>query len=652
MCGITGIISLYLKENNNVQDILRMTTKLKHRGPDDEGYLFVNSEGSFVFGGEKTEIHINENLPYYFPKSKIDSNTEIKSFLTFGFRRLAIQDLTLTGHQPMSYLKRYWIVFNGEIYNYLELREELIIKGYNFLSNSDAEVILAAYDYYGINCLNKFNGMWAFVIYDSNEKKIFISRDRFGIKPLYYYIDEKKFVFASEIKAILEHFEVNVNLNFNYLEEFVYSYPKEYLNYTAFNNIYRFPKSHYLEISIEELNLGNLVFKKYYQLPNTPINNDFDETKIENLKEQYLKLITDAVNLRLRSDVPVGTTFSGGLDSSTVVYLIYKQLKLSNNSNFNKVFSLVFDSQPQLNNISEKIFIEKFIEQFNIEAYFIEPKLEELIDEYKKTIYSMETPQDDMLLSCMFTYKLVNKHGIKVTLDGQGADELLGGYLRYLTNYFSNLNVKFLLKEYKLFKSIPGAKKEILLGIFFNFIKLLNLTELTKKILIRLDKFKDPFINPNLRMLEDFEQNLENLLKYGDHSSMFYSIESRYPFLDYRLVEFFIQLPYTYKLKVGWTKYLARLTFNGKIPDPITWRKDKMGWEIPQNYWFEMVFRDYAFQIISSSEIIKLMKLEKFFEKNWKRRNKRNVAFKNCIKLFNLCLWYDIFFQKVRYKLE
>ena len=193
-------------------------------------------------GEKKTQSIKNRGpLPSYFPIKKIQEAKDYSSFLGLGFKRLSIIDLSPHGHQPMSYLNKYWIVFNGEIYNYIELKNELITKGYNFNSKSDTEVILAAYDCWGIECLNKFNGMWSFCIYDLTDKTIFISRDRFGIKPLVYYIDDRVFIFASEIKALLRYNNIQTSPNYSFINDFLIRDTREYLKETSFENIFNFP---------------------------------------------------------------------------------------------------------------------------------------------------------------------------------------------------------------------------------------------------------------------------------------------------------------------------------------------------------------------------------------------------------------------------
>ena len=221
MCGIAGIINFNTEQTHQAADIHRMAQKIKHRGPDDEGYLLCGRDWCTVLYGDDTpqndkEIGANDDFHRHITKA-YDSISHI----ALGHRRLSIIDLSFSGHQPMNYLDRYWIVYNGEVYNYVELRRELQTHGYSFHSHTDTEVLLAAYDKWGTSCLEKFNGMWAFVIYDARDKKLFISRDRFGIKPLYYYKDDKSFIFASEIKAILECEKVVTSPNIKYCTDYL-----------------------------------------------------------------------------------------------------------------------------------------------------------------------------------------------------------------------------------------------------------------------------------------------------------------------------------------------------------------------------------------------------------------------------------------------
>jgi asparagine synthase (glutamine-hydrolysing) len=645
MCGILGIINLDGQETRQAEHIRKMTAALKHRGPDDEGFLFFNHKGSHIFSGDDTPAAAREgSLPGYYPRTHIDNAKGLKSRLVFGYRRLAILDLTLFGHQPMSFLNRYWIVFNGEIYNYIELKNQLQREGVKFYSRTDTEVVMAAYHRWGSDCLNKFNGMWAFAIYDRVKNKIFISRDRFGIKPLVYYLDNEKIVFASEIKAILKHPGVRTAPGSKYIGDFLKMGPREDLKETAFENIYRFNPASFLEIRLDRFKPTQFNEQKFWEKGPNLETQRFDEKKAKDYSNQYVELLEDSVKLRLRADVEIGSAFSGGLDSSSIVYIIHRLLKEKNSPAQQKTFSTVYKS-AQFANCDESNFIDQLCNRLNIKSFQIEPRVDQVLNEYRRMVYAMDTPQESSLMSYMFTYKLVASEGIKVTLDGQGADELQAGYLPHLVNYFSHLALNKLGREARQFKKIPGANTHVKLGIMFNILRRFSLDRFFPGILRSLGKYNNPFIPLNQRLYTSMTGNLITLFHYGDRSSMAYSVESRFPFMDYRLVEFWLSLADVYKVHNGWTKYCARIALEGKLPDNITWRKDKMGWKIPQDQWFRGELKEWFINIIASSPFLKELGRGHDVRQKLNRTYKNSKPIKKLIRLLNLALWHEIFFQ-------
>ena len=316
MCGIIGIVSNKELTSNNFKNALN---KLKHRGPDDEGYLLYNGKDILQCSGSDTIETLKRQI------SLIDNVSNFKQFLFLGHRRLSIIDLSPAGHQPMEYNdSNLWIVYNGEIYNYKELRNELEKDGYIFKTHTDTEVILASYLRWGYECLNKLNGMWAFCICDKRKSILFCARDRFGIKPFYYYFDGDSFAFASEIKALIDLPFVNTSDNSEAIIPYLYFGLHDFGEQTFFQGIKQLLPGHYL---IFNINTKSIELKKYYEIRFNPELGTYDEGNAKVYSEQFFNLFKDAIRLRLRSDVSVGTSLSGGLDSSSVVCMMSHLLK-------------------------------------------------------------------------------------------------------------------------------------------------------------------------------------------------------------------------------------------------------------------------------------------------------------------------------------
>jgi len=399
MCGICGF---------NYQDkstIQRMNDEIKHRGPDGEGY------------------HIDNRV-------------------SLGHRRLSIIDINGGKNPIYNEDGTICIIFNGEIYNYRELRPTLEAKGHTFTTDTDTEVILHAYEEYGYECLANFNGMFAFCIYDKKKNLLFIARDRFGIKPLYYYYDGSNFIFASEIKALLKNDKVktapNDNVLINYLKNGILPEDRKE---TFFENILKLQASHYAIVSNKKLTI-----KKWYQIRIK--SEDYETPKNEKkLIQEYRKLFTDAVRLRLRSDVPVGACLSGGMDSSSIVAVVDELVKNkikegdSTMGNLN-CFSSVHDDKTY----DEREFIKEAVKNKRATSHYTMPEPRGLWKDLEKVIYHQDEPTESIAVYAQYDImKLVNGK-VKVLLDGQGSDECLGGYIPYYRHYLLDLlkNLKFI----------------------------------------------------------------------------------------------------------------------------------------------------------------------------------------------------------------
>ena len=564
MCGIAGILH-FNKSDVEVSNLKKMTDIIAHRGPDGEGQ-WVNKKGN----------------------------------VGFGHRRLSIIDLSEAGKQPMHYANNNLsITFNGEIYNYIELREKLKTQNYQFTTGTDTEVILAAYHYWGENCLTHFDGMFAFAIWDEEKQELFCARDRFGEKPFYYYKDDEQLIFASEMKAL---WEVGVkkekNLYRNYLYLLYNTTEDTYDNTSTFyNNIYQLAPSSYFKISSSK----TITQTKYWDI-------DLDHTidiSFDNAQKKFRELFINSIQLRLRSDVAVGSSLSGGLDSSSIVMLI-DQLKAKDHTQ--KTFSARFKNFKN----DEGKFMQYVIDSTNAEAYFVYPTAESTLNNLTKILHHQEEPIGSLSVAAQFeVMQLAKKNGVTVLQDGQGADEILGGYPGYYNAYLLEL-YKTNRAQYKI--EIDAHNKfynKTNTPTPFDF-KMHSLQYNTQKklanhaknlkpnnssffvgihpdIVQQFKKSPNPLIRePNLKKrLYDsiLNRGLNELLRYSDRNSMANAIEVRLPFLSHHLVEFLFSLPNEYLLKEGWTKYILRESLEEDLPQEITWRKDKIGYEAPQQEW-------------------------------------------------------------------
>jgi asparagine synthase (glutamine-hydrolysing) len=621
MCGISIILNRKKEEVDYTLPMKNMLKSMAHRGPDDEGVLFVNSQSA---------VSQNSARP----------GADNKAFLALGHRRLSIIDTSEKGHQPMCFDDRYWIVFNGEIYNYIELRETLELAGYHFQTKTDTEVILAAYSYWREDCFERFNGMWALAIYDSEEQRLIISRDRVGIKPLVYYQDRDTIILASEIKAIISTGLVSTIPNLEYLKRFLKEGSLEYLRETAFQNIYRIPAGTYgvIDLTGQDIEIPDMTV---FWDPAT-IEMDQDSVGYQELESRYRNILLESVRLRLRSDVPVGSAFSGGLDSSSIVMMVNRLLQDEGKAERQQTFSTVYRQQGT-QHCDESEFIDAMTDRLNLSSHKVEPQAADVAKRYLKTVYMMDNPQKNSLMSYIFTYDLIRKHGVTVSIDGQGADEIQGGYIFYLVNHLANLRLRELLRTARSFLRLGDSRKYILYGVAVNLMRRLGLKQVWLRILKLIGRRKNPFLTLNQRLVEDIKSNLVNLLHYGDRGAMAYSVESRFPFLDYRMIEFWLSLPEKYKLNEGWTKFLARRSFDGELPDNITWRKLKLGWAMPEEVWFKGELKDWVQTVLDESEFIKQFKPPDY-RRILNKKQPGSKEMQSVIRYLNTALWYNIFF--------
>lgn len=569
MCGILGTIPA---TDENIFKIA--LDKLKHRGPDSYGIV------------------------------NIDNN------ITLGHRRLAIIDLSNNAHQPFfDVSKRFCIVFNGEIYNFLEIRQELEKKGYKFRSLSDTEVLLYSYIEWGENCVLKFNGMWAFAIWDNLKKELFLSRDRFGKKPLFYTYVDNKFVFASEMKAIYPFLkEIKPSKDFHWMKNNIFMY--ETTEKCLIEGIKRFPLGH-----IGSYKNGKLITKRYW---NTLDNLIVPPPSYEEQVERFRELFFDACKIRMRADVKIGTALSGGVDSSCVISAmahISRSALDYGKKDWQHAFVACFPETP----LDESYYAKKVVDYLGIKAIFVNIDPLKYWDKIEEYFYMFEELYLTSPIPMIALYSAVKQHGISVTLDGHGADELFSGYGYFLEalwdNKFSLKNSIDILKTYQQTMSRGEQFKQ---GNIFRVYLEYMIKKIAKLILGKGIKSRDSN-HPNFKKLDNFSQHLyiifhetvlPTLLRNYDRYSMINGVEIRMPFMDHRIVSFVFSLPSSSKFGNGYTKRLLRDAMNPYMPQEITWRKSKIGFNSPIVNWMQKDLKEWFLDVIHEKDFLESSLIE------------------------------------------
>jgi asparagine synthase (glutamine-hydrolysing) len=598
MCGIAGIISFQGESDKLIRDISAMSKTIRHRGPDDEGYL-VNVSGNLIsFGGTDTPNEYFASSIPYAPNSIIENTSASFALL---HRRLSIIDLSVTGHQPLCYQNR-WITFNGEIYNYLELKEELEKCGHRFLSSSDTEVIIAAYIEWGEDCVKRFNGMWSFVIYSPASNTLFASRDRLGVKPFYFYNDQGIFSFASEQKAFLSTSfyskEINLTAFIDYFVLDQYEQEQEGI----YKGIQELFPGHNLSLNIAN---GELKIKRYYFQEINKEYEPYSAERFNHYKQQIEDTLSNAIKLRLRSDVEVGSCLSGGTDSSAIVGIASKQSEYKLN---------LFTASMSDKTIDESPYAKEVALQSQGKWFTVQPTVEMLLKDLNDLIYSQDIPIWSTSTYAQFSVmRLAKEHHTKVLLDGQGSDELFGGYpvhlVPYIADQFKNENIisfirnlsnvkipaliKRWLADFKLFILSPSLQLKILRKVHpeINALPL----DLEPLILERLSHYRSVFFErtPTLNEYlfhETYNHRLKSYLKCEDRCSMWHSVESRTPFADdIQLINLAFSIPGNFKIRDANLKHLLKESVKDSIPESVYKRKDKMGYNTPNITWIRTI---------------------------------------------------------------
>lgn len=621
MCGIAGVVDT----SGNLQEALleRMSEVIRHRGPDDKGIYFDRENGVGI-------VH----------------------------RRLSIIDLQC-GHQPMSsFDEKCVITFNGEIYNYKELRNDLMKSGMNFKTNSDTEVILNIYKQYGIDGFNYLNGMFAFAIYDKEKKKVVLARDNFGVKPLYYSFTSNGLTFGSEIKAILQNKNYKAELDYNAFNSFL-TYRYNPSPQTLFQNIFKLKPGEYLEYSLNsEYKLDS--FDK--SVPK--INHDIIENEAI---EEYARLLEKSVSRQLTSDVPVGLFLSGGIDSAVLGYFMNK-----NNPNEFDSFTVGFSGEGSYNEIDDANISSAFIKSQNHSRILSK---EEYLNFFQKSFYHLEEPVAEATVPALYYLSQLAVKNVKVVLAGQGADEPLAGYRRYygeskISKYQSLLNMLPLNTLSEILPRNERLKRASYASKFTNeidrFLAIYTIFTPEQKSQLLNDDIKGKIKNNDLDLLkplykrtENFEDSLskilfidtrmklsDDLLMFGDKMTMANSLEMRVPYLDKELVAFLETLPSNFKLRGSKHKYIHKKAAEKWLPAEII-NREKRGFETPMDEWLQGSFADDAKEIFNaknsaSRNFFNLGFLNRMIDLH--KSGKENYL-RHIFALLSFEMWYKTFFE-------
>jgi asparagine synthase (glutamine-hydrolysing) len=641
MCGIAGIFN-YLGTGPTISEALltRMSDEIAHRGPDDSG-VFISSD----------------------------------RLIGLAFRRLAIVDLSSAGHQPMSTDDgSIWIVFNGEIYNHLEIRNDLESKGYRYHSRTDTETILYAYQEYGINFITKLYGMFAIAIWDSRIKQLLLIRDRIGIKPLYYTFQRGSIFFSSEIKAILTHPQVPRILNEHGLYDYL-SFLTTPPDLTLFDGIHKLEAGHYLTIKID----GSIRKQQYWDINHeTETYSRFQYEDEVFCIEQIRRLLRNSVKLRMMSDVPFGVLLSGGIDSSLNVALMSELMTRPV-----ETFSVGY---KDLENYNELGFARQVSDRFATNHHEMLLDEQDLLGFLPRMVWHQDEPNaDPVCVPMYFVSQLARDSGTIVVQVGEGSDEQFAGYLHYLRE----------MRYFRYFHSaMPDAVKQLVYRSLKAFQPNWVATDYARRAangdspfyggaVVFTEELKSRLLSPQFRnrfpasgriplhymqnealsaasahpnpdylskmIYFEFKNRLpELLLMRVDKMSMAASIEARVPFLDHRLVEFSARIPQSLKLKAGVTKYILKKSAEGIIPNEVIYRK-KQGFAAPIREWFRSGrLKHFAYERIFESELTKLGIFQTgFIDMMFKEHiGGKNNYERQLWSILIVCMWYDTFISQ------
>lgn len=602
MCGIAGFFSTGRQLPDGAVRLEWATKSIEHRGPDDDGHVLFN------FGTDRRPLEW---------RAGSEPAEDARANCGLGFRRLAIHDLSAAGHQPMSAAEgRVWIIFNGEIYNFVELREELKGLGHSFRSRTDTEVILAAYLEWGRECVHRFNGMWGFALLDlreSGDPVFWLCRDRLGVKPVYWTESDNEIWFASEMKALFAAGFPAVPDEEKFFLFFARGVqPAGDDERTFFSGILALKPGH----SLIARNGGRQI-EKWWDIRDIPEPASLPQ---ESPIDEFAALFEDAVKLRLDADVPVGSCLSGGVDSSAIVCVVDRLLRegitAGSGGSSQHTFSAVYDEKGRFNEIDH---ITKVLDCVSAVPHYTKPSGEGLAQHLDALAWHQEEPFPTLSIYAQWCVMAeAKKAGVTVLLDGQGADEAFGGYRPFGIALRQTLQTQGLLAALREFRAVRRTTGDNHWKVFLQSLAMWAMPDLLVRHLVArgfrnrasealarmnmlpqhrmraaevfsarrtdavLRNHRDPR-GLDLHLKEEVQSSsLPRLLQYEDRNSMAFSLEGRTPFVDYRLIKFAFGQASDARLIDGWTKWIVRKSMDGVVPPEILWRRDKVGFETPE----------------------------------------------------------------------
>jgi len=597
MCGILGMF-LYNGVGINPRLIAEGASILRHRGPDGDGYVLINTSSGAADPRSGDDTPPGIDFPHW------SQPTAFAPDLILAQRRLAIIDLSPTGHEPMTVPGgAYWLTFNGEIYNYLELRDELRALGVTFHTECDAEVLIQAYATWGIDCLSRLIGMFAFALWDQPNRRLFCARDHMGIKPFYYVPAPDRFAFASEIKAFQALAPEALQPDHDQLMWFlrygmIYNAP-----HTFYQGVRELPGGHY--VIVQDGQVSDPVRWWDVNLERARATYNYADPEGE-----FLRLMRDSVKLQLRSDVPVGTCLSGGLDSSTIVALSTAQLNGGRINSFSSVYPV--------KGLDETHFVELVENRYNTILHRVTPAPADFFTRLRKITWHQDIPTASASLYTQHHVMELAHGNVTVLLDGQGGDELFAGYLNYVVYYLSDLRRRDPVRWMR-------EQTAFIVGLRSRFNASLSGREFVNRIVQYLRTGRRPLnvLKPECHTAADQREqatprrtlqgadalnnflynalvrdSIPSLLHYEDRNSMAYGIEARVPYLDHRMVEFALGVPAEQKIRGIETKWFMRRALRGILPDAIIDRRDKLGYPTPFAQWLRADLKNEAAEIL------------------------------------------------------